>query len=79
MAEPEAMGIKDRWISLLHSLWSTQIVPLLHRLSTGHPFAYRTGIVYLLVNIDNSFPPEHSIQYLTDCRFSLPRLNTDRA
>ena len=79
MAEPEAMGIMDRWISLLHSMWSTQIVHLSHRLSTSYSIIYRIGIVYLLLNIDNYFPPEHSIGYPTDCRFSLPRLNTDRA
>jgi hypothetical protein len=43
------MGIKDGRISLLRSLWSTQIVHLSHRLSTSYSIAYRIGIVYPLV------------------------------
>jgi hypothetical protein len=60
MAGQIAMGIKDGRISSLHSLWSSQIVHLLHRLSTSYSIVYRIGIVYLLVNIENSFPPEHT-------------------
>ncbi len=43
------MGIKDGRISLLHSLWSTQIVHLSHRLSTSYSIIHRIGIVYPLV------------------------------
>jgi hypothetical protein len=57
MAGPMAMSIRMCWISLLHSLWSAQIVHCLHRLSTSYFIAYRIGVVYLLVNIDKSFPP----------------------
>jgi hypothetical protein len=76
---PEAMGIRMERISLSHSLWSTQTVHRLHRLSTSHSIAYRLGVIYLLVIIDNSFPPEHSMRYLTNYRFSLPRLSTEQA
>ena len=74
-----AIGIKDGRISLLHSLLSTQIVHLSHRLLTSYSIIHRIGIVYPLVNNDNSSPPDHSIHYLTGFRFSLPRLSTDRA
>jgi hypothetical protein len=43
------MGIKDGRISLLHSLWSTQIVHLSHRLSTSYSIIHRIGIVNPLV------------------------------
>jgi hypothetical protein len=72
------MGIWDGWISLVHSLWSTQIVHLLHRLSTSYPIVIELDCLYLLVNIDNSFPLE-PLDNRTAFRFSLPRLSTDRA
>ena len=49
MAGPKAISIRMCWISLLHSLWSTQIVHLLHRLSTSYSIVYRISIAYPLV------------------------------
>jgi len=50
------MGKKDGKISLLHSLWPTQIVHLLHRLLASYPIAHRIGLSLLLVNFDNFYP-----------------------